>query len=163
MQQPLYTYYYDLPQTDYYYLNNRQLLQDISDQLCIYETSKSEISCEKKDSSLNTIDNVELWSIVSLLQWRMRSDSIISNKQTSTIISKLDTDGNLGQVKKAIKILSKTILVAYPTIKDLDRPSLIQLIALGKDLAVASCQSSDLLEFVKKEFQTVNLMELLNI
>jgi hypothetical protein len=91
----------------------------------------------------------------------MRSDSIISNKQISTIISNLDTDGNLGQVKKAIKILSKSILSTFSI--DLDRPSLIQLIALGKELAIASCQSNDLLEFVKKEFQIVNLMELLNI
>jgi hypothetical protein len=162
MQQPTYTYYYDLPQTDYYYLNNQQLLQDISDQLYIYESSKNEMSCEKKDSILNTIDNIELWSIVSLLQWKMRSDSIISNKQISTIISNLDTDGNLGQVKKAINILSKSILSTYPHI-DLDRPSLIQLIALGKELAIASCQSNDLLEFVKKEFQIVNLVELLNV
>jgi hypothetical protein len=92
----------------------------------------------------------------------MRSDSIISNKQISTIISNLDTDGNLGQVKKSINILSKSILRTYPHI-DLDRPSLIQLIALGKELAIASCQSNDLLEFIKKEFQIVNLMELLNI
>ncbi len=103
------------------------------------------------------LDDVGLWGAVAALQWVIVSDHVITLHAMTDLLAALAADGQLDKVRQAVYKLVAAISAKYPALARASRPALVQLVALGRDMAIASGDAPDFFEFVKKELQAVNL------
>ena len=107
--------------------------------------------------------NPELWESVARFQWALKSDRLVAARAVATLIADIQADGELEGVRRAFRRLTGALVAAHPALAGADRRALVQLVALGNEMATAAAQSPDLFEFVKNELQPVNLAALLRI
>jgi len=179
MARQLYVHHYEDPQTEYS-LNCGRLAQEIADKwqgprgdvfggdgedadhpLGYAEPETSDDDDE--DAAATNLDDVELWALAARLQWAMTSDRPITARAVTALLADLGADGELDGVRLAVRRLVAALTAMYPTLARASRPALVQLVALGRDMATAAGESPDLFEFVKKELQAVNLAALLRV
>ena len=115
------------------------------------------------DAVSANLNDVELWGAVAQLQWVMSSDRAIDARAVTTLLADLTDDGELDRIRLAVRRLVAALAATYPTLARASRPALVQLVALGRDMATAAGESPDLFEFVKNELQAVNLAALLRV
>ena len=99
---------------------------------------------------------------IAQLQWAFRSDRLIDEGAAADLVDNARLRGHLDQIREEVvaKIDSHPALVAQVGLS-----TLVQIIALGSDMveAVSAAGGLDLLEFVKKELQPVDLAKLLGL
>lgn len=179
MARQLYVFHYEDPQTEYS-LNCGRLAQEIADRWqgprgdVFYGHADPpgfagggadpEVSDDDDDDAVAAnLNDVELWGAVAQLQWVMSSDRAIDARAVTTLLADLTADGELDRIRLAVRRLVAALAATYPTLARASRPALVQLVALGRDMATAAGESPDLFEFVKKELQAVNLAALLRV
>jgi hypothetical protein len=92
----------------------------------------------------------------------MVSDQIITARALALRLSDL-TEGERNHIRLSIRQLIAALTAVYPVLARAGRPTLVQLIALGRDMATSIGESPDLFEYVKKELQAVNLAAALRV
>lgn len=174
MARQLYVFHYEGPQTEYS-LNCGRLAQEIADRWqgprgdadppgFAGGGANPEVSDDDDDDAVAAnLNDVELWGAVAQLQWVMSSDRAIDARAVTTLLADLTADGELDRIRLAVRRLVAALAAMYPTLARASRPALVQLVALGRDMATAAGESPDLFEFVKKELQAVNLAALLRV
>ena len=119
-------------------------------------------SCQP-DGNLDSLHDVGLWVSAARLQWAHKSDRLLRTRDLNTMLADIQSDGDLEKLRIAFQTLSAALIAAYPPLSVEDRSTILQLIALGKDMAIAAAQSPDLFAYVKNELQPINLAALLKI
>lgn len=109
------------------------------------------------------LNNTKLWADVARLQWRITSDGIITFQAANNTIAELRVDGTLCNIRLAVCWLITALSAKYPALGRVGRPAITQLIALGRDMVISTGESPELLEFIEKELQAVDLSALLCI
>ena len=117
---------------------------------------------DEKDTGAD-LENAEMWAQISQLRWVIISDRPIDVMGVTTLLADLAIDGQLEAVRLAFRRAIDALINAYPTLARADRPTLAQLVALGRDMAISSGDSPDLFEFIKKELQPVDLADMLRV
>jgi hypothetical protein len=111
----------------------------------------------KDGDTIADLDDIGLWEAVAALQWVIVSDHVITMHAMNDLLAALAADGQLDGVRQAVYKLVAAISAKYPALARASRPALVQLVALGRDMAIAAGDAPDFFEFVKKELQTINL------
>jgi len=99
------------------------------------------------------------WSRVGKLQWALHSDWSLDENALAQKVADLRREGTFAPVKRAFLTLMHELLETYPILVALENNALMQLIALGKDMATTVGESPDMLTFVENEIQPVDLWE----
>jgi hypothetical protein len=179
---PRFTFYYEVQQSDYYTLSCGRLCLDIldrwrrqqednvveddenGDDAVILDVGNGDVGDDDddEDAVIANLDNFELWGAVARLQWAMVSDQIITARALALRLSDL-TEGERNHIRLSIRQLIAALTAVYPVLARAGRPTLVQLIALGRDMATSIGESPDLFEYVKKELQAVNLAAALRV
>jgi len=181
-RQPRLTFHYEVQQSDYYTLNCGRLCLDILDRWrrqqednVVEDDENGDDAVgngdvgngdndddDDEDAVIANLDNFELWGAVARLQWAMVSDQIITARALALRLSDL-TEGERNHIRLSVRQLIAALTAAYPVLARAGRPTLVQLIALGRDMATSTGESPDLFEYVKKELQAVNLAAALRV
>jgi len=175
MVLPKYIFHYNVPPTEFS-LNCGHLLGDILGRrqdppLNTVRredppdgVSESEVSDEDdEDILIANLNDSQLWETVSLLRWGMATDRVISGQELAADLALLKI-GTISRIRSAVRQLIAALTAKYPALGRVGYPTLVQLIALGRDMATSAGESPDLLEFVKKEeLQAVNLAAALRV
>jgi len=109
------------------------------------------------------IHDADLWVAAMRLQWVLKSDRLITARDVAQLLAGVQADGELEAVRGAYRALANSLALVYPALAAEDRPTLLQIVALGSDMALAVAQAPDLLSYVKNELQPVNLAALLRV
>lgn len=109
------------------------------------------------------LHNASYWEAVRQFQWALKSDRTINARAVSALIADLQTDGLLEAARQAFRRLSAALVAAYPGLAEVEKRDVVQLVALGNEMAMAAAESPDLFAYVKNELQTVNLAALLRV
>ena len=117
---------------------------------------------DDEDALVASLSDYQLWETVSLLRWVMASDRVISDQELAADLARLNT-GTITRIRLAVRRLIAALTAKYPALGRVGYPTLVQLIALGRDMATSAGESPDLFEFVKKELQGVNLAAVLRV
>jgi hypothetical protein len=156
-----YIYYYHAPRAEFS-LNCGCLAQDIVDRwrgFC--DGGRAPAGPPDKDAAAYEDDR--LWAAAARLRWMMRSDRIIDAEEVAGLLAVLAAEGELNRARLAVRQLASALISRVPLLATSDWPSVVQLVALGRGLATAAGESPEFLEFVKKEFQAVDLADVLQV
>ena len=115
----------------------------------------------KEDLRKEDLKDAALWGLVDKMQWALTCDRKITPKDARKLIQDLKQDGVLENIKMAFLRLSGAMMLEFPHLESLENSQLIQLVALGHELAIGVGGSPDLLLFAKKELQQTDLAALL--
>jgi hypothetical protein len=99
----------------------------------------------------------DLWKLVNLLNWKMRCDGDITDRQFNDNIEFLTDIGKIIEIKDAVASLVRIIGEQYPVLLGLKKNVIYQLVALGEQIAVNAATAPDFLMFVKNEVQEIDL------
>lgn len=177
MALPLYDFHYSPPVSDYYLSCGRlavvicerwsrrsaavDALARVEDGLHVEDGLRVDEGLRVEGGTIADLDDVGLWGAVAALQWVIVSDHVITLHAMNNLVADLAADGRLYEVRQAIYKLVSAISAKYPALARASRPALVQLVALGRDMAIAAGDSPDFFKFVKKELQPVNLADAL--
>lgn len=182
MALPLYDFHYSPPVSDYYLSCGRlagvicerwsrrsaavddaqgACLACVEDGLHVEDGLRVEDGVHDEGGTIADLDDVGLWGAIAALQWVIVSDHVITLHAMNDLVADLAADGRLYEVRQAIYKLVSAISAKYPALARASRPALVQLVALGRDMAIAAGDSPDFFKFVKKELQPVNLADAL--
>jgi len=140
-----------------------------------YETSSSDdapdaapagVADDAPDAALAdpaALHDASLWAAVTRLRWALRSDRKITDYDVARFIADARADGEFEGVLRALRTLAASLVADYPVLAGEARDVVLQLVALGSEMANAAAQSPDLFLYVKNELQPVHLAALLNI
>jgi hypothetical protein len=103
--------------------------------------------------------NADLWDAVRCLQWALRADRLIEPRAAAVLVGDLVDD----RVRRAFQRLVAALPAAHPALAKTDRRSLVQLVALGREFAIAAAEAPGLLAYVENELQPVDLLALLRV
>jgi len=152
-----YIYHYHAPRAEFS-LNCGCLAQDIIDRwrgFCV--------GGRAPNTDATAYEDDRLWAAAARLRWMMRSDHVIDAEEVAGRLTVLAAEGELNQVRLAVRQLATALVLKYPLLATSDWPSVVQLVVLGRGLATAAGESPEFLEFVKKEFQAVDLADVLQV
>jgi hypothetical protein len=102
------------------------------------------------------------WRLAARLRWALRSDRAVGAREAARLVADLREDGDLEAVRGAYCRLAAALAAAYPALGT-DLNALVQLAALGRDLANGAGQTPDIREYAKNELQPVDLAALLGL
>jgi hypothetical protein len=112
---------------------------------------------------VEALDISELWVAVDRLQWSMVCARVISAQDVAALLGGL-TREELEEVRLAVCRLVAAIPAKYPALADVDRPTLVQLVALGHDQVKTCGESREYFGYLQKqELQALDLAALLRV
>jgi hypothetical protein len=103
------------------------------------------------------------WVAASHLQWGLASERTITAEGAARTLANLREAGEFDAARRAVCALAAGLAAAYPEIAGEARGTLLQIAALGHEMATALAQTPDLLMWAKSELQPVDLVSLLNV
>ena len=162
MARPLYDFHYYAASDSDYYLTCGRLATVICERWSRRSAAVDDAQGVRDEegghySIAGLLDDVGTWEAVAALQWVIVSDHVITMRAMNDRLDALAANGLLDQVRQAFHELVAAISAKYPALARAGRPALVQLVALGRDMAIAAGDAPDFFEFVKKELQPVNL------
>lgn len=113
---------------------------------------------EKKGLRLGEQLASPLWRQVRRLNWALASDRLIESDGVirGVGVHQLEVSRALGRIMEAVPL-------TYPALAAVDPSTLAQLVALGPEVLQSVGESPDLLPFIEKELQPVDLVDVLSI
>jgi len=108
------------------------------------------------DKSPYQINSSNAWEIISRLDWKLLSESMLKHRD---VRRKIDRVG-ASILKKAFMIYTSALVERFP---DIDYLVAVQLIALGKNHYDMVLDSPDYLVFIQTELQPIDLHIILDI
>lgn len=176
-------FHYDIDDTNSYAISCGRLTKNLLDNLRdVIAPAAADINDEQAeesasgDESVNSDDSADedieaaaivdeadpaflgdqaMWASAQLLRWTLSSDRVI----TATDLAALQRSdpARFKQARNACCALTNALKRVYPIAAGETTNTVLQLTALGYDMATTACQSQDLMIFVKTELQTLDL------
>lgn len=98
---------------------------------------------------------------MAVLGWALRVDKLIDADDMVETVNNLGEEG-AKLLRQALTVLRGSLDERAPVlVASCTESELLQIIALGPDMATAAAESDDVLQFVKNELQYVDLRTLL--
>ena len=115
------------------------------------------------DGDAANLNSGELWAAIARLQWAVRSDREIRPRDINTLVADLRGDGVYEATRRALRLEMAALVAVYPSAAVWSAGVLAQIVALGRDQAIAAAAAPDLFDYYASDLQKIDLARLMRV